>query len=263
MAKPIKITATEIDAALAKAREQLESQKSIDGKIKVEVKLPALAKRANIQFTPVAYAKMLSLIQGFATEVAWHGIVSKLGEGLFRISDILVYPQSVTGATVRTDERVYTAWLLKQEDDVFNNLRMQSHSHANMKASPSPQDLTDQGIILDQMGSGCKFYIFMIWNKKLEFFIRVYDLEANLLYETEDVDVSLCEEGTDLEAFFGRAKELVEVNTPGKTSTKIVPATQYPADDYPFPGYDDEPPGYGRGYPGVAVRTAGKGGKRK
>ena len=74
MAKPIKITATEIDAALAKAREQMQSQKSIDGKIKVEVKLPALDKRARIQFTSVAYAKMLALIQGFATEVAWHGI---------------------------------------------------------------------------------------------------------------------------------------------------------------------------------------------
>jgi len=249
------MTETDIKLALLKAREQLQSQKSLDGKIKVEVKLPALAKRARIQFTPVAYAKMLALIQGFATEVAWHGIASKVCEGLFRISDILVYPQAVTGATVRTDERIYSQWLMNLPDETFNNLRSQSHSHVNMKPLPSAQDLTDQGIILDQMGSGCTFYIFMIWNKKLERFIRIYDLEANLLYETEDVDVSLSEEGEDLEAFLDGAKELVEVNIPGRAAAKTAQSAQYP-EDYAFPGYDDEPPGYGRGYPGVAVRSA-------
>jgi len=240
------MTEAAIDAALANAREQLLAQKSADGKIKVEVKLPALEKRARIQFTPVAYAKMLKLIHGFATEVAWHGIVTKLGEGQFRISDILVYPQMVTGATVRTDERVYAAWLLKQDDDTFNNLRMQGHSHVNMKPSPSAQDMTDQGIILHQMGSGCQFYIFMIWNKKLEYSIRIYDLEANLLYETEDIDITIGDEDTDLDAFFAGAKKVVGVTTPG-AKTIVKPAAQYP-DDYPFPGYDDEPPGCGRGY---------------
>ena len=179
------------------------------------------------------------------------------GEGLFRVSDVLVYPQAVTGATVRTEEQVYGQWLMNLPDETFSNLRSQSHSHVNMKPSPSSQDLIDQGIILDQMGGGCKFYIFMIWNKKLEHFIRIYDLEANLLYETEDVDISLSEEGEDLEAFLSRAKELVEVNIPVKAAVKPAPSAQYP-DDYAFPGYEDEP----RGYPGAGVRVV-KGGKSK
>jgi len=261
MAKPIKISEAEIDAALVTARTKLLAQKSADGKIKVEVKLPALDKRARIQFTPVAYAKMLALIHGFATEVAWHGVVTKLSNGLYRISDILVYPQMVTGATVRTDEQVYGAWLRKQDDETFNNLRTQGHSHVNMKPSPSPQDLTDQNIILDQMGGDCKFYIFMIWNKKLERNIRIYDLEENLLYDTDDVDVSIGAENTDLATFLAEAKEAVEVSLPGKATTKTISqSSRHPA-DCGFPGYDDEPPGYGKGFERVSVKPA-RGGKK-
>lgn len=256
MAKPIKLTEAAIDAALANAREQLLLQKSPDGKIKVEVKLPAMEKRARIQFAPVAYAKMLTLIQSFATEVAWHGIVTKLGSGSFRINDILVYPQTVTGSTVRTDERVYSAWLMKQEDDVFNNLRMQGHSHVNMRPSPSGQDSADQSIILAQMGSNCKYYIFMIWNKKLEYNISIYDLEENLLYDTDDVDISIGEENTDLETFLTAAKKVVEVSTPAaKSAAKTAQSPAF----YEYPGLDDEPPGF-RGYP-VGVRTT-KGGRK-
>ena len=257
MAKPIQMAETEIDAALARARQQLLAQKSADGKIQVEVNLPTVKKRARVQFSPVAYAKMLTLIHGFATEVAWHGIVTRVRDGLFRISDILVYPQTVTGASVRTDEREYGKWLMEFDDDTFNSLRMQGHSHVNMRVSPSGTDTNDQKIVLDQMGGGCKFYIFMIWNKKLERSIWVYDLEENLLYETEDVDVSIGEKNIDLEAFLAGAKGAVEVSIPEKAATQ-----PFRYQGNPFPGYDDEPPpGYGRGYQGVGVRS--KGGKGK
>jgi hypothetical protein len=82
---------------------------------------------------------------------------------------------------------------MKLDDDTFSSLRMQGHSHVNMSVSPSPQDLTDQATTLDQMGSGCKFYIFMVWNKRLERDARIYDLEENLLYESGDVDIIIGE----------------------------------------------------------------------
>jgi len=231
MAKQIRMTAEEIDAAMAKAREQLTAQKSSDGKIKVEVTLPVVKKRVRIQFSTIAYVKMLSLIQEFATEVAWHGIVTKEGDGLFRISDILVYPQEVTGATVRTGEE-YRNWLFNLDDKTFGSLRMQGHSHVSMSASPSSQDLSDQSITLDQMGSRCKFYIFMVWNKSLKHDVRVYDLEANLLYEDGDVDISIGESGVDLASFIAGAKEMV------RTPAKIIPARQ---ESYFHQGYSDYP----------------------
>jgi len=240
MAKQIKPTEAAIDAALAQARARLLKEKSADGKIKVEVKLPAAEKRVRVQFTPAAYAKMLALIHGFATEVAWHGIVTKVSDALFRISDILVYPQTVTGTSVRTEEQEYTKWLLDHDDSTFNALRMQGHSHVNMRTSPSGTDTDDQKTILGQMGSDCKFYIFMIWNKKLEHNIWVYDLEANLLYEDGDVDVSIGEDGIDLSGFVAGAKELVKTPAPVK-QTSFYPQRgydglcDYPPDDDPWP----------------------------
>jgi len=261
MAKQIQPTEAAVDAALAKARTQLLEGKSSDRKIKLEVTLPVTKKRARIQFTPVAYAKMIALIQGFTTEVAWHGIASKLDDGLFHISDILVYPQTVTGASVRTEEQEYGKWLMDFDDDTFNALRMQGHSHVNMRVSPSGTDTTDQNIILNQMGSGCKFYIFMIWNKKLERNIWIYDLEANLLYDTDDVDISIGQEDTDIETFLAGAKEVVKIPAPAKVVKSA--AAQYPP-DYGFPGQDDEPWYTGVGGPPTGVRVKQpKGGARK
>ena len=71
----------------------------------------------------------------------------------YLISDILVYPQEVTGSTVTTDQNEYEMWLMKQEDDVFNNIRMQGHSHVNMSTSPSSVDLNLYDGILSQLDS--------------------------------------------------------------------------------------------------------------
>jgi hypothetical protein len=118
--------------------------------------------------------------------------------------------------------------------------------------------LTDQSVTLDQMGSRCKFYVFMVWNKSLKHDVRVYDLEENLLYEEGDVDISISEDGVDLASFVAAAKEMVKA--PVKT-------TQVKQESYFPPGYgslyecpgDDEPFYSGAG-PRVKVA---KGGKRK
>lgn len=250
MAKQIKPTPEAVDAALSQAREQLLAQKSTDGNLKVEVKLPVSEKRMRVQFAPVAYAKMLALIQGFSTEVGWYGIVTKASDSLYRIKDILVYPQEVTGATIRTDTERHTKWLMERDDETYCALRMQGHSHVHMAAKPSAQDLTDQSIVLDQMGSGCKFYIFMVWNKKLEHDIRVYDLDANLLFEDKDVDLSIGENGANLRSFVADAQSLVKAPSKAPAKHAFSYQGQYPpGDDYPWTG-------------GPAVRVV-KGGKKK
>ena len=69
-----------------------------------------------------------------------HGTVlrtenSKSDSNEFIVEDIFVYPQEVTGSTVTTDQEAYSKWLYELDDDIFNNLRMQSHSHCNMGVS--------------------------------------------------------------------------------------------------------------------------------
>jgi len=184
-------------------------------------------------------------IQGFSTEVGWYGITEKVNDALYRVSDILVYPQEVTGSTVRTDTELHTKWMMEKDDDTYNSLRMQGHSHVNMGTKPSPQDLIDQSIILDQMGSDCEFYIFMVWNKKLEHDIRVYDLEANLLYEDGDVDLSIGENGANLKSFVAGAKELVKVPAPAVPAKQLGCYPQGFDESYGYPGDDPWPLGKG------------------
>ena len=81
--------------------------------------------KPTINFNAIAYLKMLTLVDSCDTECAWHGIVEANEEHTrFDISDILVYPQTITGTTVQTDEVKYTEWKNALDDDTYNHLRM-------------------------------------------------------------------------------------------------------------------------------------------
>lgn len=149
-------------------------------------------EKAVLQFTASAYAKMQYLISSFDSEVAWHGVAKRIADDKseFLISDILLYPQEVTGSTVNTDQREYEKWLYDLEDDVFNNLRFQGHSHVNMGTSPSPTDLDHQERLLAQVTDDM-FYIFVIWNKKNDRSIFIYDKKRNLFFDKGDVEVEI------------------------------------------------------------------------
>lgn len=170
--------------------------------------------RASVVFSALAFAKMTMLVQNFTSEVAWHGVAyrDEKEKNKFYITDILVYPQVVTGSTVNTDQDAYQTWLYTHEDEVFNNIRMQGHSHVDFSTTPSGVDTTHQEKILSQIDDGM-FYIFMIWNKKFERNVKIFDMANNTLYETADVDIFIGDEGCDLNAFIKDAKELVKTKT--------------------------------------------------
>ena len=67
-------------------------------------------QRAEILIKPMAYAKMIALIQSFSTEIGWHGICKRSAEkdNVFTIEDVFVYPQIVTGTNISTDEAAQT-----------------------------------------------------------------------------------------------------------------------------------------------------------
>lgn len=192
--------------------EILRAGKFSDGKINFTKTLGTVDRKATVLFTETAWQKMQTLIREFDKEVAWHGVAERCEEkDTYLISDILVYPQEVTGSTVTTDQNEYEMWLMKQEDDVFNNIRMQGHSHVNMSTSPSSVDLNLYEGILSQLDSDM-FYIFMIYNKRGEKTVKLYDLRENILFETADVTVAVKEVG-DLTGFLEEAKELVVTKT--------------------------------------------------
>lgn len=212
MAKIIKLTPEYVEEVRKAFDEALRSAKLSDGKINFTKSFSATKRDATVYFTELAWLKMQTLVREFDKEVAWHG-VAKRGDDLSKdeycITDILVYPQEVTGATVNTDQEKYQMWLMGHEDDVFNNIRMQGHSHVNMSTSPSSVDTSLYDRILDQLDDDM-FYIFMIWNKRGEKTIKIYDLAKNVLFETQDCTVKILEDGTGIEQFLKNAKEMVK-----------------------------------------------------
>ena len=232
LSKVIKLTPEYIAECRKDFEEALANFKAADGKINFTKSVAVVDSKATVLFTPGAWAKMVMLIQNFDKEVAWHGVAKRTEiAGEYIISDIMVYPQEVTGATVNTDQEKYQTWLMACEDEVFNNIRMQGHSHVNMSTSPSTVDLSHQEKILEQLEDDM-FYIFMIWNKSFSRNIKIYDLAQNVLYEDKDVSVNIADEGFGLNEFIDEAKGLVKervysTTINGKTKPAPVTVTNY------------------------------------
>lgn len=211
MAKPILITEAIAEEMAREFKSKLLSSKLSDGSVSYTQKLAYDVKdydKVFVLFEPAAYAKMSMLISRFDSEVAWHGTVQRPSENCFVIKDILVYPQEVTGANVTTDQEEYQQWMMMLDDDTFNSLHMQGHSHVNMSVSPSTTDLTHQEEILAQL-SDEHFYIFMIWNKRGERNIKIFDMRSNTMYENSDIIVGFAGDPVSLDGFVDDAKTKV------------------------------------------------------
>ncbi len=225
MAKIINLTNDVIAEIKREFDELLCSAKIPDGKLTFTKNLGTVNRKARLFFDERAWQKMNTLVREFSSEVAWHGTAKRGENDDYIISDIIVYPQEVTGATVNTDQTEYEKWLMTLDDENFNNLRMQGHSHVNMSTTPSSVDISHQERILDQLENNM-FYIFLIWNKRGEKTIKIYDLAKNILFETADVEVRIIREENGLEEFLESAKKAVKTKTYG---TSFTTGTNYTA----------------------------------
>lgn len=212
MAKHIKLTPDLYEDVVNRFRQAMATSKFADGKISFSANVSTVERRATVKFTAEAYKKMWSLIDGFTTEVGWHG-VAKRGDDASKdeyiISDVFVYPQMVDGANVNTDQNRYQTWLYSHENEVFNNLRFHGHSHVNMGTSPSSVDNNLYSEFLAQLTDD-DFYIFMIWNKRKEKTIKIYDMKKNILFETADVTVEIETDDSDNIDFASMTAEELE-----------------------------------------------------
>ena len=243
MSKLIKMTPECLEQCKKEFEEALMGGKFSDGKVSFIKTLGNIDRKASVCFTELAWLKMQTLIREFDKEVAWHGVAFR-GEDEtkdeYYITDILVYPQEVSGATVTTDQDKYQTWLMSHDDDVFNNIRMQGHSHVNMGVTPSAVDTTLYEKLLDQLDDEM-FYIFMIWNKRKDRTVKIYDMKKNIFFDNVDVTVSVLNDGTGMEQFLKNAKEMVKEKTYSYGTTGAYGKTGYGAGGYNPPGYS-----YGR-----------------
>lgn len=242
MAKIIKLTEKDINAIREGFEEAIKTVKVSDGKFTFTKSFGSVKREATVFFTIPAWLKMQRLIEKFDKEVAWHGICRR-GENEekdeYIVSDILVYPQEVTGATVTTDQKEYQSWLMALDDDTFNNLRMQGHSHVNMGTTPSTVDTSLYDRILEQLEDDM-FYVFMIWNKKGEKTVKIYDLKKNILFDTADVKVKLLEDEYGIDGFIEDAKKAVKDKPAAVPAAKTAAATSSYSGTYRGGYYDDD-----------------------
>lgn len=211
--QPIKMT----DEIIRDVMQEFYSQASVLGNLQTDkfsfnksFSKPA-KDDVEVNFTLEAYHEMCALIDHFSTEVAWHGLVKRLDKTHFQVTKILIYPQKVTGATVNTDQEEYTKWLYALKDEEFNAVRFQGHSHVNMATNPSGVDMQNQWDMINQLNS-TDYYIFMIWNKRREYNVRVIDMADNVIYSGSDVKVTIG--ALDMKGFLEEAEALVKKSAP-------------------------------------------------
>lgn len=213
MSRPIKLTQELIDECRQDFEKALSLTKLSDGKLSFTKAFSCGDRKAVVYFSAEAWAKMTMLIKEFDKEVAWHGVARRTeDESLdeYVIDDIVVYPQEVTGATVEMDTEKYALWIQENiEDERFNHIYMQGHSHVNMGTSPSSVDLNHQEEILGMLGDN-DFYIFMIWNKSFASTNKIYDLKKNVMFEDKDITVKIIGQNEGLDEFIKNAKDMVK-----------------------------------------------------
>lgn len=210
MSRIIKLTDEYINECTEEFRECLKGKRFSEREVLYTKDLEDTNRRAKLTFTDEAWAKMQLLTASFDTEVAWHGTVKRGDEhDSYVITDILVYPQNVSGAYVDMDVSGYDEWLRDNiADERFNDIRMQGHSHVKMSVNPSDTDMKHQRTILKQMTDDM-FYIFLICNKYGDMSINIYDLAENVMFDTFDVDVEVREEGYRIDGFLRYARRMV------------------------------------------------------
>lgn len=149
-------------------------------------------EKPTVYISTIAYLKMMMYVRDTDTEIAWHGTVERnQKQNWYYIKDVFLYPQTIRATTVSTDQEKYQEWLQNIEDDeVFNNIRFQGHSHVNMAVSPSGTDLDMYDNFLQVLPKN-DYYIFMIMNKSGDITCLIYDLAKNIIYETADINIKI------------------------------------------------------------------------
>lgn len=222
--KPIRITQADIDKIRSDFEESLKNIRLSNGSFSFTRSFTNREakpeEKAYIYYTSDAYTKMKSLVTHYDSEVGWHGLVRKIDDKTWLVYDVLVYPQDVTGATVNTDQDEYVKFLQELSDEQAQNMFFHGHSHVNMSTFASSVDMDHRDRIV-KCAKEDGFWIFQIWNKRGEISSVIYDLGANILYDTKDIELGVLFEQGTLGSFIADADSKVR-----KKTYSTLPSTQ-------------------------------------
>lgn len=212
MSRPYQILGNELDDMRKHFEEQIKNLRTNGSKFTLSFNVPEVKAKDKVllTFSMKAYIKMRDVVSRFSSEVGWYGFVDKISDLEYHITDIVLYPQLVTGGTVKEGN---DAWDDDMPIDLIKRRHFHGHSHVNMGCTPSSTDMAHRN---DQLAMVAKdsFYIFMITNKACDWTAEVYDLANNKVYTTDDIliDVDLGD-GEMLSDFVIDGKKIVKTST--------------------------------------------------
>lgn len=241
MARLIKVPEERIQNAIDTFSGFVRSR-ALGGELTFKHELDKVDAKADLFFTELAWLKMKNLVGEFDKEVGWYGSARRVTDAenpsTFLVDDILVYPQTVSGATVDFDTAGVAKWKMENYDDErMHRLFLHGHSHVNMGVSPSSTDKEHQRDILDMLNPD-QFYIFTIMNKSGGRYLVIYDLLANTLFEQADIKVTILKSENGILQFVSDAKELVKNEMPKANVT--YPTYYEGVYGYPYNGYSGD-----------------------
>jgi hypothetical protein len=187
---------------------------NFEGNETLSLQIPHLkvdtAVKPKIIISTEAGLKMHTLVSNCAKEIGWHGFVERIDDMTYKITDIVVYPQTVTGTTVTVDELDYAQWLMTLSTEQVRQMRFQGHSHVNMACNPSPVDTDLYNKYLASLKED-DFYIFFICNKHGSLTAFLYDLKTNTKYNTSDIEII---KETDKSSWWNEVKAMIKETKP-------------------------------------------------
>lgn len=148
------------------------------------------------------YTKMYELVKQSSVEIQWHLMVSRdLETHTYHVYDILLFPQTNSGASTTTDQDEFAEWQAKLIGDMdfpIENLRGHGHSHVNMSVFSSGVDDEYQKNLITKVEDG-DYYLFFVLNKKMDLFALLYDFHQQIMFSTSDMDIEVIDQdGVDI-----------------------------------------------------------------
>lgn len=168
-------------------------------------------KQPSIMITPMAYIKMRKLVNDTTTEIGWYGIVEEHPEiNTYLINDIIVYPQTVSGATCEQDDDKMFEFEMSLSDYQVNHKRFHGHSHVNMGVTPSSVDENFYQDLLSQVND---YFIITITNKRNDYTVRFYDKVNNIMYSNLPIQV-IDEDGALINDWYDDVQDMLSTYKP-------------------------------------------------
>ena len=165
-------------------------------------------EKVTIRYTQETFLRMQALVEYFSSEVAWYGLCERISKKEFRVYDVKVCKQTVSGAKVDTEDEDTLEFFSQLTDEEAEHMHFQAHSHVNMSTGASGVDLQNQQDVIRNMGK-TGFYIFQIWNKKNDINTYLYDLDNNVFYDRKDVYIEIEDSLGTLDNFIDSVTDLV------------------------------------------------------